>query len=260
MTYSSNLTNVTNYPTLFRGYVNEDLVRLTTDLQNASLDVTSSFLAYNVLETEPPSPTMAPFTRPPDIEEETGAPIPDTTTPTAAPPPQGGTTKGTIIAVSVAVFAFVIVLAALFVFYRWRKRAHRHPKTSGEGPFSSGPSGGSISSTTRNLEVDTGQPYDDLVAKNDGQSETIGIISPTVSLVSTWSLSGDDNNESNHSKKDQIPKEMHADGILSHALAEIIMDDNEWGGSDDSIQIEATALCEATDWLRRNKGATMEER
>jgi hypothetical protein len=62
MTYRSNHTSITSYPTLFQNYVNADLDRLTTDLQNAGLAVMNSFLAFNNIATLAPTtlPTISP--------------------------------------------------------------------------------------------------------------------------------------------------------------------------------------------------------
>ncbi len=60
------------------------------------------------------------------------------------------------------------------------------------------------------------------------------------------------------------------DGMMSQALTKAIMGDDDaeiidmnelrWGGTGDSIEIEATALYEVTDWVKRKESATQEER
>jgi hypothetical protein len=79
MTYRSKHTNVTSYPTFFQNYVNADLDRLTTDLQNAGLAVTNSFLAFNKIAT------LAPTTLPPITPRPTMMPSAPVPAPTALP-------------------------------------------------------------------------------------------------------------------------------------------------------------------------------
>jgi hypothetical protein len=102
MAYSSRHTNVTTYPDLFLPYVNEDLDRLTVDLQNIGLAIISSFNAYDKFATLPPAatPSITPhqpteaigptmvllpsFPRDPALAQETVMPTSD---PAEAPSP-----------------------------------------------------------------------------------------------------------------------------------------------------------------------------
>lgn len=317
MSYRSNHTNVTLYPTLFQNYVNEDLDRLTTDLQNAGLAVTNSFLAFNNIATEAPTtiPTMTPyptatpstgvpvatpspvFTRDPATPDETAVPTSDGS-PTLAPQARSGTKRSTVITASV-IAALFTVMVGLFVFYRRRKRSNERKfqeqaAAAGTSTTVTGATG-YMSSTSRNdIHVDTGQHYDDF-GKN-GRPETVGMISPADSLVSNGSLlstgpsplseGSEREDDGTHNLadefdqyKDQNLEKMRTgvednvsgvDGMMSQALTKAIMGDDDsevidmnelrWGGSGDSIEIEATALYEVTDWLKRKEGATTEER
>jgi hypothetical protein len=60
-----------------------------------------------------------------------------------------------------------------------------------------------------------------------------------------------------------------ADGMMSHAMTMAFIADEDpvatendlyWGGSGDPAEIEATALCEVSDWLKRKEGAGLDER
>jgi hypothetical protein len=149
MTYRSKHTNVTSYPTLFQNYVNADLDRLTTDLQNARLAVTNSFLAFNKIATlapttlptitplptimtfaPVPAPTVlpsAPFVRPP-FPEETAAPsiryVP-TGSPTVSFAVRSTSKKRSIknAAIVVTVLASLSATALVLIIYFRRKRA-----------------------------------------------------------------------------------------------------------------------------------------
>jgi hypothetical protein len=123
-----------------------------------------------------------------------------------------------------------------------------------------------------------------------------GLLSPSESLVSNQSLlstgysvtlddSGDEEDATNHLQdefdlyKDQNLEKMRADvegnltgfdGMMGQALTKALMDDDElddpsellWGGvgQQSGTEIEASALCDVTDWLKRNDGASMERK
>jgi hypothetical protein len=59
------------------------------------------------------------------------------------------------------------------------------------------------------------------------------------------------------------------DGMMSQALTKALMDDDDssqdmgdlmWGGTGDSMEIEASVLCDMNDWLKRKEGASVDER
>ncbi|CAB9509252.1 expressed unknown protein [Seminavis robusta] len=122
-----------------------------------------------------------------------------------------------------------------------------------------------------------------------------GFLSPSESLVSNQSLlstgnsmAGDSGDEADTTQKlmdefdkfrDQNLEKMRAevegnlsgfDGMMSQALTKALMDDDEpevepndilWGGVGQSgAEIEASALCDVTDWLKRNDSAATTER
>jgi len=57
-----------------------------------------------------------------------------------------------------------------------------------------------------------------------------------------------------------------AEGMMSLAMTRALMDDEDgdvnptWGGAEDPESIEANALCETNDWLRKNEHSTLDER
>jgi hypothetical protein len=62
---------------------------------------------------------------------------------------------------------------------------------------------------------------------------------------------------------------MEVDEMMSHAVTRALLDDDEsqvdretlfWGSEGDRTEIEATALSEVNDWLKRNKGACVYDR
>ena len=317
MSYVSNHTNVTTYPTLFQTYVNDDLDGLTSDLQNVGLSVTNSFLAFNNIATiapttiptetpfpsEPPTtalpvPSMAPspsFTRDPAIDPETASPSLDP----AAPRPTGKSwSQAGVIAGSVLGALFLVVLVGLFVFYRQRKRTNdrklREQAAAIGAATEGGDNGWNAGGARNDLRVDTGDPYNS-ITKN-GKAGIPGMLSSGDSNLSRGSLvSAGDSPLSEGSDreadgthhladefdqfKDQNLEKMRSgvednlpgfDGMMSQALTKALMGDDDtesidqnelrWGGSGDSIEIEATALYEVTDWLKRNEEATAEER
>jgi hypothetical protein len=121
-----------------------------------------------------------------------------------------------------------------------------------------------------------------------------GLISPSESLMSNqsllsagYSMGGDSGDEADMTHnlqdefdqyKDQNLEKMRAevegnltgfDGMMSQALTKALMDDDDlnvdptellWGGvrQQSGAEIEASALCEVTDWLKRNENASVD--
>lgn len=61
----------------------------------------------------------------------------------------------------------------------------------------------------------------------------------------------------------------NVDGMMSQALTKALMDDDDdstdedllkWGGSGQSMEIEASVLCDTNDWLKRKDAPTVDER
>ena len=213
------------------------------------------------------------------------APSPAPTQSPTPPPtksPAATSISNTIIAV-VCVAVGAGVLVALFIFYRQRKNKREQQFQSGTAMKSG-----------RQLSINTGPyngRYNDTPRSDDN---VVGIASPSDSILSHPSMisagisaGGDSLHEQDGAHhmadefdqyKDQNLEKMRnevegtlsgADGMMSQAMFLAFMvnedesaDPNElyWGGSGDPIEIEASALCEVNDWLKRKEGASLEER
>lgn len=137
------------------------------------------------------------------------------------------------------------------------------------------------------LTVRTTDPYSGLDMYSTPKSDdmVVGMLSPSESILSNNSLlsaggsmggeSVDEVDNTHHladefdQYKDQNLEQMRsevmsnlngADGMMSQAMTRALMDDEDaavnpnelyWGGSGDATEIEASALCEVNDWLKR---------
>lgn len=153
--------------------------------------------------------------------------------------------------------------------------------------------------TFRPLDI-SNQPSAQRKINYNGNSEALdtpgAMVSPSESLVSNQSLlsagnsmAGDSGDEADATQnladefdqyKDQNLEKMRSDvegnltgfdGMMSQALTRALMDDDDanidpqellWGGYGKlrGAEIEASALGEVTDWLKRKQGASVEER
>jgi hypothetical protein len=239
---------------------------------------------------ESQTPTFAPspsFSRDPAIpavtEMPTMSPSQDT------PNEDSGIDTNTIIAVSV-ILGSVVVLVALFLFWRQRKqRMERKYQEEAAGGAVAG--GWNQRVGGENVRVKTGAPYQEpMNGKHEGE-----MISPPDSLRSKESMisgapsplsEGSEREEDmTHTLTDEFAQYQDQnleamrtgvegslsgfDGMMSQALTKALMDDDSeavnedelrWKGCHDSPEIEATALWEVTDWLKRNESATVEEK
>ena len=330
MVYQSETINVTAYPANFQFFINQNLDRLTDDMNNLSISVVVSEEAFqiNTQTAEPTSssmpsvtPTMAPTTSasPTDVpsaapssfpsnmaseppsESPSGPPTDEPTTPTAS------SNTSMIIIVIVAVVA-ILVLILLFVFYRKRKRLQEQQQPSisekrrVSGSHYRDHSQGGIDGSW-NAAVGKSGPPKPLNALDpishyspDGRVSLghEGLISPSESLVSNQSLlsagnsmGGDSGDEADATQQLQDEFEQYKDknlekmreevegsvtgfdGMMSQALTKALMDDDEinvepsellWGGEghQSGSEVEASALCEVTDWLKRNDNAPID--
>jgi hypothetical protein len=197
--------------------------------------------------------------------------------------------SSTIIAVSV-ILGSVAVLVALFLCWRQRKKRmeRKYQEEAADGAVAGGWNqvvGG------QNMRVEAGAPYPEpLNGKHEGE-----MISPVDSLRSKESMisgapsplsEGSEREEDGtHTLTDEFAQYQDQnleamrtgvegslsgfDGMMSQALTKALMDDDSeavnedelrWKGCQDSPEIEATALWEITDWLKRNESATMDEK
>jgi len=231
---------------------------------------------------------------------ETEAPSIATNEPTLLPSsspsqePGSSTISPTIVAV-ITVGVGAAILIALFFFLRLRKRkkeqefqaaaaANRRPVSGHSTRHDSG------RSPRNRMIINTRDPYRRRDPHDTPKSDdnVVGMISPSDSLLSTGnSLGGDSVNEQDGTHhladefdqyKDQNLEKMRmevnetlsgADGMMSKAVFLAFIDTEEkstdpnelyWGGSGDPTEIEASALCEVNDFLKRKDGASLEER
>jgi hypothetical protein len=295
MTYRSRVENVTAYLSLFEIYVNGNLDRLTADLQNAGLAVTDSRSAFKNVATEAPTtiptgPTSAPslvFTRDPSIPDETAVPTVVPTldgSPTPLAGDNGGRKTTTVVTVSV-IAALSVMLVALCVLYRQHQRNIKEKSQEQAAAAGASKTVATGYASQSEMHVDTGQPYNDTIKipPLDSKVSNELILSAGTSPLSEGSERGDDKTHNLADEfdqyKDQNLEKMRTgvednisgfDGAMSQALTKVLMGDDDteaidmnelrWGGSGDSIEIEATALYEVTDWLKRKELATVEER
>lgn len=235
------------------------------------------------------SPTMRPTISSPPSSTPTSSP---TTSPTARPTVAGITAQtpsptseiradaklGIIVPIS-TIAGIGLVGAVLFFFQSWKKNAGLLPRYSGTPN-----SGNSFSGWAG------GNSDDDMTDRNV-------VLSPTESLLSNKSLlskgesgvgeeSYDENDGTKNLQdefdqfKDQNLEQLRAnveenlsgfEGIMSEAVTKALMGDDDsqvdtrellWGCSPNpaGTEIEASALYEVSDWLKRNEGATVERK
>lgn len=184
-------------------------------------------------------------------------------------------------------------MIALFIFYRRRKRRKEQEfqtRAAENNRFSDRQSRNS----RLNVSTSYGRNRDHQYGTPKSDDNVVGVISPSDSLLSAQSLlsagnsmGGDSVNEQDGTHhladefdqyKDQNLEKMRsevneslsgADAMMSQAMFLAFMDNEEtttdpnelyWGGSGDPTEIEASALCEMNDWLKRKEGASLEER
>ena len=243
-------------------------------------------LSPTLLQTSLPS--FVPSSQPSSSEK---------VSPTPRPTLQSSSGRVNRVLIGVAAFTggAAVVMIFILIVLRLRKvkmERERREWTQGIFPSSNGTqdkrnaSGHNLFNTLGNLN----DPYDS--PKSD--DNVGGLISPNDSLLSNQSLlspgndlgdnSGDEEDTTHYladefdQYKDQNLERMRSDiegtvkgvdGMMSQAMTRALMDDEEsqldrnnlyWGGQGDPAEIEATALCEVNDWLKREEGATMDER
>jgi hypothetical protein len=324
--YISMVENVTSFADRFLAYVNDNLSKLTSDMQDAALPVNSSYPAEmrQVLSPAPsssPQPSFAPsleptFSSPPSLMPSPSPTITPTKIPLPTSPPNfvplpsvapittAPSSRDRRLSVgaiaAMVIFTGIAVLAGLFFYYQsWRKKREQNIRP----PFRDSSLGGSsrrnplrganrppgIWTTVGSAAADNGDDGD--------ETDRNVVISPTDSLLSNKSLlsageswrgdeSGDEVDGTNNLQdefdqyKDQNLEQLRADvegnlsgfeGIMSAAVTNALMGDEEtnvemqellWGcnPNPDGTEIEASALFEVSDWLKRNESAEGERK
>ena len=338
MSYQSLSDNVSGYPMEFELFINDNLDRVTNDLNELGINVTGTDLAarfftqtaqpttsaqpsglptmvptISLAPSIPPShfPSLLPSSSPTALASAVPSTLPSPT-PTESPPTANSGANTTIIVVVVVIVASFIMIG-LFIFYRRRKQLQEQQfhATATSGLNTKHKRGDSLNQTPGPMEgswnAAVGKPLAQktMLQTQDSRAQYSpdgrgplgeGLISPSESLVSNQSLlsagnsmGGDSGDEADTTQnlqdefdqyKDQNLEKMRAevegnltgfDGMMSQALTKALMDDEEinveptellWGGQgqQSGAEIEASALCEVTDWLKRNDSASLDRK
>jgi hypothetical protein len=234
------------------------------------------------------TPTIAPSMNPSD----------STIVPDSPSTNSGGGANTTIIVVVVVGLLLAGLVGSYIFFTRRKARRELAYQTAAAAGGSADRERGSdrFSSSRLNIKTDL---YGGMRDGHSGgtprsDDQAAGMISPSESLLSNQSLlsagasmgvESIEENDGTHNLadefdqyKDQNLEKMRtdveetvtgADGMMSHALTLALMSDEDpdpnqrelyWGGSGDPTEIEASALCEVNDFLKRKDGAGLAER
>ena len=216
--------------------------------------------------------------------------------PSKIPSNQGAAGTDTNTAVIASVMTLLVLLSAIggYVFYRRRKQLKEQElqaatAAAGRMPSESHNSDGQLDRLGM-LSVNTGDPHGGGPLSDENQ----GILSPNESLQSNQSLisagmslgdgSVDEADRTHHladefdQYKDQNLEKVRndveeavngSDGMMSQAMTRALMDVDDplsatpeisWGATANSAEIEASALCEVNDFLKRKEDAGLDER
>jgi hypothetical protein len=221
-------------------------------------------------------PTRVETTFPPSLAPVTSSPTMVVTT--------DSSNTSLIVIIVVVVLAGVAILAGLFIFYRRRTRPREEEVTASRPPKD-------------NRQIDTPGTWNAVMAPSGDTGHGVhAMVSPSESLLTSKSLlsagsgmsveSGDEGDNTKNLQdefdqyKDQNLEQLRSDvegnltgfeGIMSAAVTRALMggevprvDDSDlmWGaqGPQTGAEIEASALCDVNDWLKRNESATVERR
>lgn len=218
----------------------------------------------------------------------------------SSPPGGPTSTNGgaTTAIVAVIVTLGALILVGLFFFYRRRRRRKEmvfQEAAAGSNGLTASGDGENTQLSSLKVLTDpvSSANWNDNTPRSDDNA-VAGMISPSDSLLSNQSLlspgdsmgdfSVEEADGTHHladefdQYKDQNLEKMRADveesltgsdGMMSQAMTKALMADEDpvadqsdlfWGGSGDPAEIEASALCEVNDWLKRKEGANLEER
>jgi hypothetical protein len=225
-----------------------------------------------------PNPTRLETTFPPSL-----APV--TLSPTMITDDNGSTNTSLIVIIVVVVLAGVAILAGLFVFYRRRTRPREEEVTAAR-PRKNSRDSSDQPGTWNAVMAPSGDDHSHGVQAMVSPSESLLTSKSLLSAGSGMSGSGDEADNTKNLQdefdqyKDQNLEQLRSDvegnltgfeGIMSAAVTRALMggevprvDDSDlmWGaqGPQTGAEIEASALCDVNDWLKRNESATVERR
>lgn len=293
--YSSNLLNVTTYPSLYLNYVNGNLSGMTSDLKALNLPVVAA-LQVRVLTGPPgappsPRPASSPSTTLAD-SITTESPTPDFSerngTRTDPPTKVAASTVPVFAIIVIVVIGGILIMVVLVVFYRQRRRKR---EASGARP---------ITATTRATPVRRASSRMKLFSNRSRKSQSdteMGVVTgqssralrkskvseykskaseyrgdPSSVAASGVSIVDDELDHYKDRNIERLRTSVESDlpgfeGAMSAAVTGALMgnvrrDSSEarWGydGEPTAAQVEASALWEVSDWLKRNDRAAAE--
>lgn len=294
--WTSVVTNVTGAEVLFLEFMNTNLDSLVLDMRTEGLNVTQALTVRPIsrsteaptgspMPTDRPSlrpsfssaPSMVPSTNPSTIPPVSEAPSMRQTfpLPTARPSlsptteSSGSLSTGVIIGLVLGL-GIAGLLGLLFLFYFFRRRKE-------EGFGQSGRSSRHQDAYSEDGIDAMNSPADSLVSR------------PSMLSEGDQLMDGHSGEEADGTKnlqdefdqyKDQNIEQLRSDveenlagfeGIMSAAVTKILMGDEEdivdpaellWGcqANPSSSEVEASALCEVNDWMKRNDNSSVERK
>ncbi len=300
MTYASQYgIDVSDYPNFFRSYINDNLQAVTLDMQNKFLPVSVAEKVILLSDVNPTlKPTEKAPTLSPSSGSTTQLPSISPTLPIIPPsqskqPTDGTSTDQTSFIVGLAAgLGGATLIVVLMIWYMRRRNARiREERQIAQGGGENNESIEIISadSPTAAEKGGNGNSHSVVVIADRHATDSIfskDTILSNPSMVSgggsgSFSSDSDHNHEDNGLKSLQEEFDMHKNqnmGIITTGGASLAMtralmenednmDKNQWGnsrrgrgGMDDPEYIEANALCETHDWLRKNEKSSLEER
>jgi hypothetical protein len=286
MEYRSLTVNVTGYPDLFLAYVNNHLGKMTTDVQSLGLTITRAMQTQVVqVETVFPtalrtsSPAISPTSQPTTLT------FPPTRSPYNPAAVQSKSLPVPLIA-TVTVLGGIFVLVCCVLFYRHTQKGNRRRaslqrnrkryEAKSLSAASDERTTAAAAAAAAKLQSAIGPSL-----SNDGSLVSHGKSDEGLDSLGSYSLDGTRNEHDEFDRyKDQNLEELRShvegnlsgfEGIMSAAVTKALMgdedaqpDENEllWGcdGNPSGTEVEASALVEVSDWLKRNDSSPVDQR
>lgn len=296
MTYASRYgIDVSDYPTFFRTYINDNLQAVTLDMQNKFLPVAEAGSVILFSGSDSSKPTMEPTVKPqPTLSPLEVSPTqlpsisPTITPPSPTKQPTDGspTDQQSFIVGLAAGLSGATLIVILMIWYMRRRNARIREERQRQTAHDGGENNESIEVIS--ADSPDGKGNNSVIVIGDRNTDSIfskDTILSNPSMVSgggsgSFSSDSDHNHEDNglitlqeefdmHKNQNTDPMTGDASLAMTRALMENEdnMDKNQWGsgrrargGMDDPEYIEANALCETYDWLRKNEKSSLEER
>jgi len=250
--------------------------------------------------TATPKPvTSLPTTHPTTQFEPTQRPTASSIPPTIPPPtaPQSGSKVSVALTATLTILVGVAILVALVCFYQRSKKKQFHTRSrGGRAALGVDAAGGEVDGGNHLLAAATGDSMSYLGVGMEKDIVLGAVISPSASMASNKSLlsagsgistESDDELDGTKNLQDEFDhyKDQNLEllrnnvegnmsgfeGVMSSAVTKALMGDDDakvdpselfWGcdGHPSGEQIEASALCEVNDWLKRNETSPVERK